>query len=637
MSFPRGRARRPDDWPSSHVRARADLSDRLDAPLESAEAYWLDTHLAACPVCSETATAYAAQRLELRALRDRTPEPPRDLWARTAAALESEPRFRDMGRGSFGRRRASLAPFALLGTAVAVAVIVGTLASSRRPGGDGTVTPTSDVAIASDPGASAPSAVPGATPVAVARRVEWLSRSSDGAFRIQVANLNEVCPPEAVVPCDTAAPVEAVAVSLGRNLASAFGSEHTDTLIVVNNPDVGDPGSVRVVQLAIDSGPTPSPSPTPSPTPSPSVTASPTASSTPSAPPSASPTPTRSPSPTTTATPTTGLASPTPPIASNSPTQTASLEPSPSVAVSPSPSSGTVEIARDVVLVGQSAAYSPSGAWFAFSARPADGSVGPDIYVWKVGDALATPITTDHRSIFGSWAGETVVGSTVVETPLGKGQGAATELVPESFLIDPLTQQIVTLPQAGRAWRPALDPSGRKAVYWAGTLRVTEDPGFAPDAGRLVLGSWAADGADVVGSSADPSSAASPDASVRTGEQAAAHDEVTIAAGRMEDWDARWDAAGTHLAIWIADAQDPTVGRLSLYGVSSFDGRIDVKKPLLDAQLATAGFAISDGQLVWASPSDDGARTGDRIQVLAWTDQGQGQVESVPGPVIVIR
>ena len=289
------------------------------------------------------------------------------------------------------------------------------------------------------------------------------------------------------------------------------------------------------------------------------------------------------------------------------------------------------------MLVGQSAAYSPSGAWFAFSARPADGSLGPDIYVWKVGEALATPITADHRSIFGSWAGESIVGSTVVETPLGNGEGAATELVPESFVIDPLTQEIVALPQAGRAWRPALDPSGRKAVYWAGTLRATEAPGFAPDAGRLVLGSWTADGTGVLDSSADPSSAASPDASALTGEQAAAHDEVTIAAGRMEDWDARWDAAGTHLAVWIADAQDPTVGRLSLYGVSSFDGRIDVKKPLLDAQLATAGFAISDGQLVWASPSADGAVTGDRIQVLAWTEQGQGQVQSVLGPVIVIR
>ena len=289
------------------------------------------------------------------------------------------------------------------------------------------------------------------------------------------------------------------------------------------------------------------------------------------------------------------------------------------------------------MLVGQSAAYSPSGAWFAFSARPADGSVGPDIYVWKVGDALATPITTDHRSIFGSWAGETVVGSTVTETPVSSGRGAATELVPESFLIDPLTRQIVSLPQAGRAWRPALDPSGRKAVYWAGTLRATEGPGFAPEAGRLVLGTWAADGAGVVSSSADASGVSSPDPSTLTDQQAAAHDEVTIAAGRMEDWDARWDAAGTHLAVWIADAQDPTVGRLSLYGVSSFDGRIDVKKPLLDAQLATAGFSISDGQLVWASPSADGAVTGDRIQVLAWTDRGQGQVESVPGPVIVIR
>jgi cellulose synthase/poly-beta-1,6-N-acetylglucosamine synthase-like glycosyltransferase len=50
----------------------------------------------------------------------------------------------------------------------------------------------------------------------------------------------------------------------------------------------------------------------------------------------------------------------------------------------------TVQVARDlwpgVKVVGQSAAYSPDGAWFAFTARPTDGSEGPDIYVWRVGD-----------------------------------------------------------------------------------------------------------------------------------------------------------------------------------------------------------------------------------------------------------
>jgi hypothetical protein len=247
------------------------------------------------------------------------------------------------------------------------------------------------------------------------------------------------------------------------------------------------------------------------------------------------------------------------------------------------------------------------------------------------------PVTADHRSTFGSWVGDSIVGSTVIESQSGYGQGAATELTPQSFLLDPLSHVIVALPKAGRAWRPAVDPSGRKAVYWAGSLRATDQPGFAPSVGRLVLGSWSSEPGVTDGASPSPSVAAAPIPSASGDEQATAHREVTIAAGQMADWDARWDATGTHLAVWIADTQDPTVGRLSLYAVNSFDGRIDVQKPLLDGQLATAGFAISEGQLVWAVPSAQDAVTGARIQVLAWTDDGQGQVQTVPGPVIVIR
>ena len=91
MTIAGGRAKRPDDWPSSHVRAREDLSDRLDLPLEATEARWLDEHLGACPDCVAIADSYAAQRLELRALRDRMPPPPRDLWARTSAAHSTKP------------------------------------------------------------------------------------------------------------------------------------------------------------------------------------------------------------------------------------------------------------------------------------------------------------------------------------------------------------------------------------------------------------------------------------------------------------------------------------------------------------------------------------------------------------------
>ena len=64
-------------------------AERLDGPLGLAEATWLDEHLAGCPACAAIAAAYEADRLAApRACATTPPEPPRDLWARTAAAIE---------------------------------------------------------------------------------------------------------------------------------------------------------------------------------------------------------------------------------------------------------------------------------------------------------------------------------------------------------------------------------------------------------------------------------------------------------------------------------------------------------------------------------------------------------------------
>ena len=67
---------------------------------------------------------------------------------------------------------------------------------------------------------------------------------------------------------------------------------------------------------------------------------------------------------------------------------TDSATPSPSL--TPEPTVATaLAIASGVKVVGESAAFSPDGDWFAFSARPADGSTGPDLYLWRVGDEPA--------------------------------------------------------------------------------------------------------------------------------------------------------------------------------------------------------------------------------------------------------
>ena len=94
--------------------------------------------------------------------------------------------------------------------------------------------------------------------------------------------------------------------------------------------------------------------------------------------------------------------------------------------------------------------------------------------------------------------------------------------------------------------------------------------------------------------------------------------------------------AGRRLAIWIADDDDPTVGRLSLYVVDPFNGEIDLANPPLRDEPARAGFSIADGRLAWASPTGNGGKAS-TVRILAWTDAGFGKVETTKGDVLLIR
>ena len=612
MNLRGGRPRRPDAWSDAHDRARFRAAERLDGPIDATESAWLDDHLESCDTCREAAAAYAAQRLELRGLADRPPVPPRDLWARTAAAIEQEATFRER---TSGRRSAQslLAPYALLSAALVVAVVVGTLSSSRPSADDGTTTPSS--AGHSTTQGDGSHALPGATRVPISpKKVEWISQDVNGEYRYQTATVDEVCPEDAQ-PCDTTSPTEDHPVDLNGDAQTVFGSPDRQTLIVVGDDGTPQTGKVSVLKLDRSSS-GPSPSVAPSSTPTVTTSASPTIP--PTAPPTPTVRPTATPTVRPTATPTSpGVPTPTPTTApaSEPPTPSASVE------VTPSPSDdGSVQIAHDVIVVGQAASYSPSGEWFAFTARPADGSAGPDIYAWRVGDAEAHAVTTDHRSELGSWSGDVIVGSSAIDSADGTRAAA--------FILDPATGSQTFVPQTGNAWRPSVDPSGRQAVYWAGKLRVaTDGPGYAPESGRLVLGAWRA------GTSA-PTDSPFPTAPA---DQEKDRHETTIAAGQLIDWDARWDKSGTKLAVWIADANDPSFGRLSLYDVDAFDGRVDLKKPLVNAKLAKAGYAIADGKLVWAEPAPSGESGAGPILVFAWTDEGSGTIETVPGDVIVIR
>jgi hypothetical protein len=579
MSVLGGRGGRSDDWSTQHDRARARLSERLDGPLDPEESQWLDEHLAKCDDCAVTATEYAAQRLELRALRDRMPVPPRDLWARTATSIENEARHRAL-QASGGPRRATLAPYALLAGAVAVAVVVGTLTSSQFPPGTTTATPpaSNQIAVATDAASPLP------TPLAVARKeVEYFSRGDDGQYDLNTAQISEVCPAEAG-SCTTTEPNEVVNIGPLSSPETVFGSG--DAPLVVLGDSANGSSVFAIAKPDKTVGPVATPSLRPSAPPA-----------TPSQTSDTGPTPSVS-----------------PPRESTPP---ASTEP-PSKLPTPG---GTVEIARELEVVETTAAYAPDGSAFAFTARPSNGSHGPDIYLWKVGEAEARPITTDHRSVFGSWEGDLIVGSTVVTSDDGLTND------PAAFAIAPDGKEVVSLPQVGLAWRPVVDPTGRAAIYWTGALEPSDDGvGWRTVSGRLVVGRWNA-GSDVSGE---------PLATPLKGDQSAELAETTIADGPLADWDARWDETGTRLAVWVADADDPAVGLLSLYVVNPIDGRIDLANPPLPNEPALAGFSIADGRLAWAAPAGNSGKA-KHVKILAWTNRGFGQVESEDGDFLLVR
>ena len=703
---PRGRIgrfggvrRRPDSWSSPHERARTRAAERLQGPLAASEAAWLDAHLADCQACQAIADAYDADRLLLRQLRDDRPEPPRDLWARTAAGIEREgaahPRSRSAPRA---RRRTSLpALSALSGLAVVSVVVVATAISS------GLLGPAKREVVASPSVALASLGIPQPTNIAVgAGRVHWLGAADDGAFAYNVADVDVVCPIDRQPDCPQLADGHAKRVTLTATPKYVFQSP-IDEQAVVMGTDASGADAVIVVTL-----PTPDPTPEVTAATDPEVSGEASAPTPPSSEAAATPTTEGTPTPSTT--PIVVFPSD---LASFSPSDLGSASPEVTVpsadVASPDPSDGmAIAIITDVTVVGRSAAYSPDGMWFAFSARPADGSAGPDIYVWHVGDLAARPITTDHASIFASWVGGNVLGCRVALTepglPLaslpveslavedpgtqnppeatieipppidgprsvvpaaslqpsgsiepGTSQEPAREVVPQAFLLDPWTGAEIA--QIDAEWQPVVDPTLLAVVAWQGTVAMGSDGvTTVPATGNLVVHPFRGPLESEEPITVPPASPSLDASQVPTSGETAvvspvldvsastsASPEVlrdfpaqVVAAGPIADFDARWDETGTWLAIWIVDPIDPNLGRLSLLHFDPLTGLID--RPIGAPQDVTAlpGFSIGFGRLAWASPPGQGGE-GSRIQIAAWTDNVVGAIESIPveGAIVV--
>ena len=614
--FPRLR-RSPDQYASPHQRARARAAERLDGPIGLTEMAWLDGHLAECQDCAAVAAAYDADRQALRALRAESPEPPRDLWARTAAAIEQEAAARRSARGPAPARSARRIPLGALSGIAVVAVVLGASVVSQSllvPQNDtlstaGSSLDTAGGAARASDGQEDSGAITRVqpTPFAVgAGEVQWVRENLDGSLAYNSAEVDQVCPAEAKEGCATLSESPDRRLSVEAQPETIIGSPDDETAVMVSRNPAGEQELV-VIDLDADAAPTAAPAATPAPTTDPTVppsagptsppatpevTASATAGTTPDASLAETPRPTVEPT----------VASEPPPSAPASEGPSASAEVSPTV--SPEPTIAA-SLASDVQVVGHSAAFSGDGSWFAFTAQPADGSGGPDVFVWQVGAEEAVQLTADGGSVFASWAD----GQVLVSRPIGRQRGVPTAAV--NVLIDPATGQETAAPPA---WRPTLDPTRRLAVAWAGGIVQDEGGTWRPDSGRLVLGAW-------------PLDAAGPDA-----------DQTVLFEGdTIGDFDVRWDESGEWVAVWVADEDDPAVGALDLYRVDPGTGAIEQPAGAPVDVRALAGFSIGDGRLAWATPPGQEGE-GSRVQIVAWNADGVGTVETEPGEdVVVIR
>ena len=567
-----------------HVRARELAAARLDESLRVDDAAWLDAHLSTCAECRSVAAGYDLGRSAFRVLRDRAPEPPRDLWARTSAALESE-RGRGMRRRGAARRM-GLARFGRFVAAPAVGLLVVVMiVSSGLLGGHEIL-----------PGGTGP----GATPIALAAAADLrvLTRSSDGTVNVMSGQVNAVCPigSESCGAAPSFAITRVKGVTGTSDLAALSPSQ--DRIVLTNRT------GVFVLPMAtpqLVASPLPSARPTSSPahasTSSPAATPTPGAAS--SAPATAS---TASPSATASATPTGSPAATSAAGGTASPTSTdvsGPASPSPSIAVAPAPG-GAIQIASDVTVVG-SVVYSPDGTQVAFAARPSDGSAGPDIYVWTTGDSTAHALTSDHATQLASWTGAGILA------------GRVTGGRPSTMLLNPSTGKGTTVP--GGAWLPVVDPAGTTAAWWDGTLRLAGDGlTWVPESGRLVLGPW------------PPAvSTGTADASAAPGASGAAAPPVpqVLATGPLDAWQVRWDEGGTVVAVWLHGGSTSKPGHLSLFPVDAATGLASLARPWLDAAPAAAGFQLRTGRLVWSGP---GASGEDVVQVLAWNGSDVGRL-----------
>jgi hypothetical protein len=229
---------------TDHARYRELISARLDFTLTEPETAELVRHLAECGRCRAAEHSYRSQRQQLRSWR--TPSPPRDMWARTSAALDREI-ARQAGYSSPDRqRRHVLAGGAAVASVAALGLSIGLVGTQLRPAAlPQTPSETAQVNVRPTPYAVPPEAL------------AFLGSSAQG-LTVYRTRVDRVCPAAAIDCIDYDANVPAL-VALPRDMqpSNLALSPNGGRLAIEGRDGSGDVIAVAVMPADVLSQPIP--------------------------------------------------------------------------------------------------------------------------------------------------------------------------------------------------------------------------------------------------------------------------------------------------------------------------------------------------------------------------------------------